>query len=298
MTTTMRGLSAFPVTPSHEDGRIDTESLQKLVERLVSAGVDSIGLLGSTGSYPYFSRAERRRAAAARDRVCCWACANSGGGGRLAHGRGNRPGDGRQGCRGGGWFTGPDVLHTAARRRSVSAFPGCCSDKGCQYASTTTRGRPTSPSRPGLWAGCRPCLAWLRSRTRHPLRRKVPRPSLACAALYPTVFSVGFSVDWHAGAALLAGADAWYSVLGGIYPATCLRLTRACQAGDAVAAARIDAQLQPVWALFKTYTSFRVVHLAATLAGIANARPIRPILPLSGAAEKEVTRQLEELAFD
>ena len=75
-------------------------------------------------------------------------------------------------------------------------------------------------------------------------------------------FSVGFAVDMNAGAALLAGADAWYSVLGGIYPVTCLQLTRAAQAGNANEVARIDDLLQPVWDLFKAYTSFRVVHLA------------------------------------
>ena len=45
MSTTIRGLSAFPFTPSDDSGRIDTVGLQTLVERLVSAGVDSIGLL-------------------------------------------------------------------------------------------------------------------------------------------------------------------------------------------------------------------------------------------------------------
>jgi 4-hydroxy-tetrahydrodipicolinate synthase len=114
----------------------------------------------------------------------------------------------------------------------------------------------------------------------------------------PDGFSVGFSVDWLAPAALLAGADAWYSVLGGIYPATCLRLTRACQTGDKAEAERIDAILQPIWALFKTHTSYRVVHLAAILAGIANARPTRPVLPLSGVAEREVTRLLGAMALD
>ncbi|MGC1302561.1 MAG: dihydrodipicolinate synthase family protein, partial [Caulobacteraceae bacterium] len=52
-----RGLSAFPITPADADGRVDVDELARLLERLVAAGVDSIGLLGSTGSYPYLSRA-------------------------------------------------------------------------------------------------------------------------------------------------------------------------------------------------------------------------------------------------
>ena len=54
------GLSAFPITPSDADGRVDTDALRALVERLCKSDVDSIGLLGSTGIFAYLSRQERR----------------------------------------------------------------------------------------------------------------------------------------------------------------------------------------------------------------------------------------------
>lgn len=57
-----RGLSAFPITPSDPDGRVDVERLGRLLTRLQDAAVDSICLLGSTGTYAYLSRTERRRA--------------------------------------------------------------------------------------------------------------------------------------------------------------------------------------------------------------------------------------------
>ncbi|WP_234426922.1 dihydrodipicolinate synthase family protein [Streptomyces niger] len=56
------GLSAFPLTPITEDG-IDEKAFAALVGRLSAAGVDSIGALGSTGSYAYLTREERARAA-------------------------------------------------------------------------------------------------------------------------------------------------------------------------------------------------------------------------------------------
>src|SRR5690242_6394595 len=59
------GLSAFPITPADERGRVDTDAQGALLERLCAAGVDSIGLLGSTGIYAYLTREERRRAVAA-----------------------------------------------------------------------------------------------------------------------------------------------------------------------------------------------------------------------------------------
>ena len=42
---------------------------------------------------------------------------------------------------------------------------------------------------------------------------------------------IGYSGDWGAGAALLAGADAWYSVVAGLLPAAASSLTRAALAG-------------------------------------------------------------------
>ena len=56
------GLCAFPLTPADNQGIVDVETLSRLVEHLCDAGVDSIGLLGSTGTYAYLSRQERRRA--------------------------------------------------------------------------------------------------------------------------------------------------------------------------------------------------------------------------------------------
>ena len=62
MDVDFHGLSAFPLTPADEGGVVEVEALSRLIERLDAAEVDSIGLLGSTGSYAYLSREERLRA--------------------------------------------------------------------------------------------------------------------------------------------------------------------------------------------------------------------------------------------
>lgn len=56
------GLSAFPLTPLSHDA-VDEASFIRLVERLSEAKVDSITVLGSTGSYAYLSSDERCRVA-------------------------------------------------------------------------------------------------------------------------------------------------------------------------------------------------------------------------------------------
>ena len=54
------GLSAFPLTPC-KAGYVDEVSFEKLIVRLVEADVDSIGLMGSTGCYAYFTPQQRER---------------------------------------------------------------------------------------------------------------------------------------------------------------------------------------------------------------------------------------------
>lgn len=49
-TSPFHGLSAFPITPADEHGRVDVEMLARLLDRLCKASDDSIGLLGSTGT--------------------------------------------------------------------------------------------------------------------------------------------------------------------------------------------------------------------------------------------------------
>jgi 4-hydroxy-tetrahydrodipicolinate synthase len=55
------GLSAFPITPGRRGGARGRAHPRPAARRLRAAGVDSVGLLGSTGTYAYLSRAERRR---------------------------------------------------------------------------------------------------------------------------------------------------------------------------------------------------------------------------------------------
>lgn len=54
------GLPAFPLTPVNETG-INEKAFVTLIQRLVTAGVDSIGVLDSTGNYAYLNREERLR---------------------------------------------------------------------------------------------------------------------------------------------------------------------------------------------------------------------------------------------
>ena len=65
----LAGLFAAVATPIHEDGRIDLDTFDRLLEFLVDAGVHGVCLAGATGEYPHFETADRKtliRRAAAR----------------------------------------------------------------------------------------------------------------------------------------------------------------------------------------------------------------------------------------
>ena len=56
------GLSAFPLTPVTARG-VDEKGFSHILSRLTDARVDSMGILGSTGSYAYLTREQRKRVA-------------------------------------------------------------------------------------------------------------------------------------------------------------------------------------------------------------------------------------------
>ena len=61
---TFAGLSAFPITPTTADGCVQADALGRVLERLRRPELASVGLLGSTGTFAYLTRAERCRAVA------------------------------------------------------------------------------------------------------------------------------------------------------------------------------------------------------------------------------------------
>ncbi|WP_437999174.1 dihydrodipicolinate synthase family protein [Sorangium sp. So ce185] len=59
MTSPLRGIVAYPITPFTEAGRVDEQLLGRIVDDMLAAGVHAIAPLGSTGVLPYLSDEER-----------------------------------------------------------------------------------------------------------------------------------------------------------------------------------------------------------------------------------------------
>lgn len=291
------GLSAFPLTPLVDDG-IDERAFAALVTRLADAGVDSITILGSTGSYPYLTREERARVArvgienagdtpvvvgigALRTRhvlECAEDAQEAGAAAVLL-----APVSYQQ-------LTPDDVLGLFERVTRAMSVPLVVYDNpGTTHFTFTDELYGAIAALP------------------HVASIKIPGASLGTDAAariadlretLPGHVTIGVSGDAVAAIGLNAGADAWYSVIGGTLPATALEITRAAQAGDADAANTASSRMQPIWNLFARHGSLRVTSAIAEHLGLAT----RPCLPLpirglSDADHAEVGRVIDELGL-
>ncbi|HZF77448.1 MAG TPA: dihydrodipicolinate synthase family protein, partial [Acetobacteraceae bacterium] len=267
------GLSAFPITPADAAGRVDTRTLALLLDRLRAAGVDSVGLLGSTGTYAYLSRAERRRTVEAAAEAV---------GGRvpLIVGVGAMRTDDAVDLARDAETAGADglllapVSYTPLTAEEVfhhfAAVAGATGLPLCIYNNPSTTHFTFTDDLIARLAEVPRIVA---------VKNPAPAPAEAAAAIaalrarLPEVFALGHSADWHAPFAVMAGGAAWYSVVGGLLPRPSLALTRAAQAGDAGEVRRLDALFAPLWELFRQHGSLRVVYAAANLLGLTDAQP-------------------------
>lgn len=296
--TIFRGLCAFPITPCQPDGEVDVSALRRLLERLVDAGVDSIGLLGSTGSYAYLSRPQRRRCVEAavdvtRGRV------------PLLVGVGALRTDEAVGLAEDAHAAGADALLLAPvsyiplqdeevfeHFRAVAAAtprPLCVyNNPGTTHFSFTPELLGRLSGVPRIVAAKNPAAASAQVADQH------AQFGHAVAA----DFSLGYSVDWHAGEALIAGGTTWYSVAAGLFPQPCLQIVHLVQAGRYDEARQAHARLEPLWALFRAHSSYRVIHAAAALLGLGDGEPPRPLRPVDDAVRAQIGATMERLALD
>ncbi|MGE0725103.1 MAG: dihydrodipicolinate synthase family protein, partial [Alphaproteobacteria bacterium] len=212
------GLSAFPITPTDAQGRVLADDLRRLLTRLVEAEVHSIGLLGSTGTFPYLDRTQRRRAIeVAVDHV----------GGRvpILTGIGALRTDETVRFGEDAKAAGADAVLVAP----VSYLP-LTEDEVFEHIETVAAavGLPlciyNNPITTHFTFS--PELIGRLSRVENVVAVKTPAPDAAAVAANLAElrartgagFAIGYSADRNAAEAVLAGGEAWYSVIGGTFP--------------------------------------------------------------------------------
>ncbi len=291
------GLSAFPLTPMNEQG-VDEGAFARLVEQLVAAKVDSIGALGSTGSYAYLSRIERSRVTQlaveaagnvpvmvsigslrTRDVLLLAEDAQKVGVKALL-----LPPVSYQ------KLTAEDVFSLYETVTANISVPLCVYDNpGTTHFEFTDELHGRIAHLPNVHSIKIPGVPEAPDQA----KARVDR----LRALIPEHVTIGVSGDVFAATGLNAGCQVWYSVIGGLFPKTALAITRAALSGNAKEATRLSESLKPLWALFTQFGgSLRVVATAAELRGCTHSPSLPlPLRTISGAGRQQIAAVIDEL---
>jgi 4-hydroxy-tetrahydrodipicolinate synthase len=293
-----RGLVAFPITPADHDGRVDVECLGRILSRLRDAGIDSVGLLGSTGIYAYLVRSERRRAVEAAVECLDRRVPVMVGVGALRTDEADDLARDAEKAGADGLLLAPVSYTPLLDEEVFQHFRAVANASGlpiCIYNNPSTT-HFAFGAELIVRLSATPGIAALKNPAGSSDEVAVELAELR--RCLPEDFAIGYSGDWNCAAALLAGGDAWYSVVAGLLPGPALKLTRAAQAGDRNEVDRLDGLFRPLWDLFREFGSLRVAYAMAELLGLSDLAPPRPILPLSMADSDRVASVLDALAIE
>ena len=245
MNSIFQGLSAFPITPADSDGTVDTDALVRILNRLDVPGVDSIGLLGSTGNYIYLTREQRKRAIQTAVNLLQGRKPLIISAGALRTDDAQRLAKDAEEAGASGILLAP-VSYNALTDEEVyqhfEAVAGSTKLPICIYHTPSTTHFSFSDDLIARVATLPNVVA---------LKQPVPtsEPKTKHEALrvkLPVEFSICYSADWLVAEPLLAGGDAWYSAIAGVLPVPSIALMNAIRKGDHSEVKRISEALQPI----------------------------------------------------
>lgn len=295
----LTGLSAFPLTPVIDDGDtgIDEAAFTNLITCLAAARVDSITVLGSTGSYAYLTSDERQH-------VVALAAATAGDVPVLAGIGATRTRDvlrhaaDAQAAGASGLLLAPVSYQPLSDEEVYGLFQdvdSACSVPVVVYDNPGTTHFTFSDDLHARIAQL-PSVASIKippvDGGASVMRERID----ALRAKIPDGVTIGISGDYVAADALNAGCEAWYSVLGGTLPEACQAIVDAAAAGDAARAVELSDQLAPLWELFSEHGSYRVVSaLAEELGLVQHPNLPRPVLGLDQGARHQLQAAMTAL---
>ncbi|AEG44999.1 dihydrodipicolinate synthetase [Isoptericola variabilis 225] len=279
------GLCAFTLTPTTPADEIDERAIQTLVARAAAAGVDSLGVLGSTGSYPYLTRDQRLRVATTAVEHAQGLPVLVGVGAIATRMVLDHVEDAQQ-AGAAGVLLPVMQYQPLTETEAYGLFEQVDANLSVPLVVYDNPATTRFSFSDDLYARVAelPNVAAIKvpplPRDRAAARRRVEH----LRGLLPAGVAIGVSGDAAACAGLLGGADAWYSVIGGTLPERAVALARAAIGGDYREAMRRDAELAPLWGFFaENGGSLRVVAAIAEELGLVRSSSLPA--PLRGLDE-------------
>jgi 4-hydroxy-tetrahydrodipicolinate synthase len=291
--TLFAGLSAFPITPATPDGQIIADDLARMLLRLKAAQVNSVGLLGSTGTYAYLDRSARQKAVSI-------AAETLAGDVPLIVSVGALRTDAavalaQDAAKGGadGLLMAPVSYTALTQEEAYQHYLAVAGATGLPLSIYNNPGTTHFTFSIDLLVRLAAIPTITAVKMPLPAQGTLADDLAALRNYLPADFVIGYSGDWGCAEALLSGAQTWYSVVAGILPEPALRLTQAALAGDAARTAELNATFTPLWALFRAHGGLRVAYGIAHLLGLTKALPPRPILPMPDSAMPDLRAALD-----
>lgn len=292
------GLSAFPLTPL-VNGEIAEASFVSLIENLAVAGVNSIGALGSTGSYAYLTREQRLRAT----RLAVSAAAGIPVMTSIGHVSTDevlRLAEDAQNAGVSGVLLAPvsyqrltsdEVFRLYDRVSTELSVPLCIYDNAATTGFEFTDELLVVLSRlnnigsikignlPADWNAALERVGSLKSRVSEGV-------------------TIGISGDAQSAAGMIAGCDVWYSVLGGLFPCYSMSLAQAALSKDESETHQLNTALEPLWVFYRRHGSLRVIATVAELLGTVPSPCLPfPLQTLMGKERSALEKTLVRLDF-
>ncbi len=283
------------VTPFDEDGEIDLQATEAVVERHIEAGVDGISALGSTGEFSHLTGSERRRFAEALvgmidGRVPLVVGVGTTGTREavdLARHAESVGADGVLSVSPFYWKVGEEALfrHFVTVAESVEI-------RTLVYNFPMLTGIDLSPALVGRLAAECPNLVGIKDTVKEYMHTvsvlreaKEPRPD----------FTVLVGFEDQILPALLAGADGAICGLSNIAPELFVGLVRAFESGDLAKATELHRRILPLMAIYTlSDPGLGAAKLAMKKLGVPLSPTVRgPALPAPPDSEEAIEATLE-----
>ena len=290
------GLNAFPLTPLHDDA-FQQAAYERLVTRLSAAGVDSITALGSTGSYAYLDRDERRLVAETAVQAASGIPVMVGIG-ALRTSRVQALAEDAQNAGASAVLLAPMSYQKLTEDDVFGLYEEVTAGLSVPLVVYDNPGTTHFTFSEELYAriATLPNVASIKIPSLPTCPEQARERVGTIRSLVPKHVTIGISGDSAAATGLGAGCEVWYSVIGGTLPALALAITRAAHAGETAAATAESQRLQPLWDMFAAHGSLRVTAAIAEYLGlIAPASLPRPIRGLDEESRTRVARLVDDL---
>ena len=290
-------LSAFPLTPL-QNNQIDLNAFSKLLRRLTDAKVDSIGILGSTGCYPYLDRATKQKVIQTAVEQSCNIPIMVGVGSLNTYDVLTNVEDAQK-FGASSIMLAPVSYHKLTEDDVFELFKDVSQEISIPICIYDNPGTTNFTFTDELYAR----IAHL------PYIDSIKIPAIAkdielskqridqIRNVIPNHVRIGMSSDSSAAWGISAGADIWFSATAGLFPTLIQKIFVTAQQGQTQEAIQLSEKLNPLWELVAQYKgSVRCVAAMAEILGLVQSPCLpRPIQPMNEETKEQLKQFMQSI---